>query len=384
MKKNNQAKQWITTGIIIVIIIALIAIFSTQKNPKQEETIKIGAILPLSGVANYYGEMATEGISLAVNKINKNGGIDGKKIEIIYEDSKTDPKEGVSSFYKLVDVNKVDIVISALSSISVPLAPLADDKKTPIIAIMTTARNFMQNNFTFRYQPLTELECEPIIYLFDTKLKNVSNIGIIYLNDELGKDVADYLSEVLGKEGRTVYKESFLVSEKDFRTQIIRLMNKNVEAIYAIGYGSHLENIIKALRSLNYRGEIILPNTATTPTIRKNLGSLLENVYVATPIIYCKHNNSEIESEFKKLATKRGYEVNQYNAMAYDVVYIIKEALENKKSNENLIDALENIPSFTGVLGKIIKNNNGHELAFKLYAGRISNGEIKCLNLKEP
>ena len=120
-------KVLVTIGVIAVIVIGVFVYLNNAGN--EQETLKIGAILPLSGDVAVYGNNTKKGIDLAVDEINKTGGVNGKKIEIIYEDSKAEPKTGVTAMHKLIK-NKVQAVIdNSVSSVALAIAPIGDKIK---------------------------------------------------------------------------------------------------------------------------------------------------------------------------------------------------------------------------------------------------------------
>jgi ABC-type branched-subunit amino acid transport system substrate-binding protein len=99
---------------VIVIIILLGILYGVNRKPiapTTKEPIKIGAILPLTGEAAVWGENVKTGIELAKEGINKKGGINGRKIEVIYEDGQCDSKTGVSAVQKLITVDKFQVII---------------------------------------------------------------------------------------------------------------------------------------------------------------------------------------------------------------------------------------------------------------------------------
>ena len=118
-------------SLVIVLLIVLLAIgaaitfYATAPTEKQK-IIKIGAILPLSGSTAFVGQDLQEGIDLAVLDINNDGGIAGRKLEIVYEDSRGNAKEGVTSYQKLRAQEDVKFFITTLSDVTLSIAPLAE------------------------------------------------------------------------------------------------------------------------------------------------------------------------------------------------------------------------------------------------------------------
>ncbi|MFQ5686777.1 MAG: ABC transporter substrate-binding protein, partial [Candidatus Scalindua sp.] len=109
--------------------------------------MKIGVILPLTGPSAVIGEWNKNGIEIALEMTGLNN-----KIDIIYEDSKNDPKTGISAFNKLTSINNSNLVISSLSGISVPLIPLSKTNKTPLFLLMVSYPDITkQSEYCFRY-----------------------------------------------------------------------------------------------------------------------------------------------------------------------------------------------------------------------------------------
>ena len=131
-KKKNKVLAWLIPVVVIVIIIALIAVFSVQK-PKEEKVIKIGAILPLTGKVSYWGEPVLKGMNFAIQEINSKGGINGKKLKLIVEDSKADPKEGVTAANKLISEGVITMIVHT-TAVSNAVAPILEENKIPWIA----------------------------------------------------------------------------------------------------------------------------------------------------------------------------------------------------------------------------------------------------------
>jgi branched-chain amino acid transport system substrate-binding protein len=111
---------------------AILASFTLSSIASAQEIV-IGALLPLTGPAAPIGLEEQQGIEFAVDKINAAGGVRGRKIKIMYEDSQGKPDVGVLAFNKLVDLHNVPAVMTAFSSVSLAIAPLATRKKVLVI-----------------------------------------------------------------------------------------------------------------------------------------------------------------------------------------------------------------------------------------------------------
>jgi len=125
-------KAWTGLAAIATVLVALLVIWGLSRN--QSGSIKIGATLPLTGDAAAWGKNTQQGIDLAVEEINTKGGVLGRTIEIIYEDTQALPKEGVTAYRKLTTVDGVQAIIDdSVSGITLAMAPLARADKVVIL-----------------------------------------------------------------------------------------------------------------------------------------------------------------------------------------------------------------------------------------------------------
>src|SRR3989344_5711994 len=141
---------WI--AVLILVVIGLV-ILSGKSGPTETGPIRIGASLPLTGEAASYGEITKSGIDLAVKEVNDAGGIDGRMIEIIYEDDKCDTT-GSNVFNKLVNIDKVDAIIGPVcSSAAGPGVPIAQSGKVPTIIWASAPGLTKAGDYIFRTYP---------------------------------------------------------------------------------------------------------------------------------------------------------------------------------------------------------------------------------------
>src|SRR5689334_22947825 len=100
------------------------------------DTIKIGAVLPLTGELSQLQVVLKNGMELATQEVNDAGGINGKKLQIVYQDNQGDPKQSVSAFQQLIASDNPPVTISDISPLSIPLRPLADQNKVLLLSTL--------------------------------------------------------------------------------------------------------------------------------------------------------------------------------------------------------------------------------------------------------
>lgn len=118
-------------GLVTVTLLCLmVALSGITSSESRSGSIKIGAILPLTGDSAAWGEQGKYGIELAVEEINAKGGINGKKLEVVYEDSQAIPKNAIISIQKLINIDKVPAVVGDIvSATTLAMAPIARNLK---------------------------------------------------------------------------------------------------------------------------------------------------------------------------------------------------------------------------------------------------------------
>ena len=124
-------KTWIRLIIGVAVVIFLSTVLFTIKQEKQPQIV-IGHIAPLTGDAGVWGQWAKDGIEVGIKEINNKGGINGKEVVVIHEDTQGKPEEAVAALKKLINVNGVQAIIGDItSSGTLACAPIAE--QTPFI-----------------------------------------------------------------------------------------------------------------------------------------------------------------------------------------------------------------------------------------------------------
>ena len=263
MKKAFQEE---TGRIIFIALAALVFIFLALYvwlQLQKKDPIKIGAIISLTGSAFHHVDVR-DAMLLATEEVNAWGGVNGRKIELIIEDSKTDPEEAKKAFARIEKAHHPLLYVSTLSSVSMALAPLAKKNKVVLVGLVaTTPELIKQNEWTYRYWLTAEDEVPVIIKILE-ELK-VKTLGILYLNDDFGTGFFGLLKKGFEKNGGVVKSESFDSRDTDFKEKIAKL--KDMEAIFAVGFSVPLKAVFKQLREENFKGFIISQSAATWPPL---------------------------------------------------------------------------------------------------------------------
>ncbi len=364
---KNQHMSRFTAALIGAAFVAL-----AGSNVISAAPIRIGVILALSGNSASLGVGVRDGLQLAVDEVNKRGGVNGSKIELIIEDNKTDPQAGIDAFNRIENTQHPLLYVSHLSSVGMALAPLAEEKRVVLVGVAIAAVDFTRTReWIFRYWPLGRAYMPPLMRMLqDLKVKN---LGILYQNDEFGKEQQQLLAKECEGVGRTVASESIEVKDTDHRQKIAALKDRG--AVYVACSGNLLLNVLRQLRETNYQGKILTPTGAAMP----DLFGLpeLDGIYLAAPIIYnpnylyAKDAGQKFEARYKRA-------LDQWAAVGYDFIKLLVGLLEDRQvSRQSVKDMLAGGFEYSGVFGQVSVRPGEHDLTFPFFPAQIVNKAIK-------
>jgi len=220
MAKNQ--KIWI---VVLVLIIIVFIGWRLYVNLVPSGTIKIGAVLSLTGQASTWSEYAQKAADLAVKDINDSGGVNGKKLEIIYEDGQTQPAVAVSAFQKLISADNVSVAIGDVWSVLTnPLIPIADTSKVVLIS-PTVMDQSVEGSSTYFYTLGHTVDSQKsAIEQFLAMNSTTKTAAIVCWNDAWGQAHTDLFKEILQEKGiRLVAQECTSDYSDDYRTSLAKI-----------------------------------------------------------------------------------------------------------------------------------------------------------------
>ncbi len=362
---------------------------SSSTGTKQDnKTVKIGVNMELSGAAAGYGNAQKQGIELAVSEINKKGGIDvngqKKKIKLIVRDNKTAIATSASVAAQLTNKDKVAAIVGpATTNAGTAEIPNITKAKVPSVSPSATDPNYtLQKNgkvqpFVFRacYQNNFQGSSAAKFVMRNIKAKRVA----VYTDNS--SDYGNGLAKAFKKayKGKIVDSQTFSEGDKDFNAVLTSFKAKKVDAIYVPGYYTEVGLIIKQARQIGIKVPIIGSDGMADPKLAQIAGAKnASRIYYTTPFSTQVAAKDPTASKFMQNFKKRYHEeAPTFSALAYDAVYMIKEAIENEKSDDSakIAKGLSNIQNFTGVTGKINVDKN-HNPEKPLAVEELINGKV--------
>lgn len=372
-------------GIAIVVVLALgiaLTVIWPREEPKE---IKIGAVLPLTGDAAQWGIPPMRGAQLATDQINAGGGVKAKKLVLYIEDTRCEPKEGVSAFNKLLTHEDLKIVLGAVgSSVTLAIAPIAEKRRVLLISPASTNPKITEaGDFIFRVIPSDSLRGKVFAeYLYnDLQTKSV---GILYINNEGGvgnRNTFKTRFNELG--GKVTIDESYEQGATDMRTQLAKIKSSDVEAVVVVSYPADTVLVMKQAKEIGLLKPLYFQTEAVEdPHVLKQAGNTAEG---AVYILPAPAEGEKAEEFAESYGKKFGVKPELFAAEAYDIINLVADAInaqrEDVVSSEQIRDYLYNVKNYPGASGAITFDKNGDVLKpmaiKKIIGGKPSIVKIK-------
>ena len=354
---------------IIFMVMVLFLLGCTSQSANQ--SLKVGAILPLSGPASIWGDSTKNGLDMAQQEL-ANQGIN---IEIIYEDSQAKPAQGVTAYHKLKNVNDVDVVFSIFSSVSVPLTSLIDDDETPLIMSVVAAKAApLQSKYAFRHYSTEKQYVDPHFAIMDPI--EYDKIAVLYQEGDFGNSVEEAIRAAATEQGiEVVIEESFEAGATDFRTQLTKIKAQTPKAIlFVASLPPEVVNILTQIEEIGIETQVIEASAVlSSSAIRASAGDAAEGVWTTAFPFTLERTGANFRQEYNQLY---GSDPLFAAALAYDSMYLIAEASGgNAIDGDVFVENMQNIGSFVGTNGEVLVQQNG-EINPTLYSARIVNEQL--------
>ena len=370
-----MTKKQIIIGAVIVIVLAAFAGACLDKQPAESEEIKIGHITPLTGDAALWGEWLKKGIDLAVDEINAKGGVDGKKLVVIHEDSQAKPDVGVSAFRKLTTVDKVQVVIGGTtSSVTLACAPIAE-KDHVVLLTPTAAANKISyaGDYIFRIFPSNAQEAQRLVVVAQSL--GIRNATILFINNDYGAELSTACKAKFEEQGgKILLSEGYEPEATDFRTQLTKVKAQEPEAIFLLGYPMDMASILRQAKEMGIKAQFLAPDTFEAEEILELAGDAAEGVIYVYPALF---ESDQLDKFTDALKQKYGDDPNVGNTMAYDAAYLVAMAIEEGgNTGEGIKDAMYKIKDYPGVTGNITFDVNGDVVYRSVGVGIVKDGKF--------
>ncbi|RHW36196.1 ethanolamine utilization protein EutJ [Lysinibacillus yapensis] len=351
MAEKKTLKRFASLFLASTLIAGALAACSNEGTTKESggssssessDVIKIGANLELSGPVASYGSSIGDGAELAVEEINAAGGIDGKQVELVKVDNKSDNAEATNAAIKLATQDKVTAMIApATSGNVIATAQIANQNKIPTVTASGTAPNVTENadgtinDYVFRTCFIDPFQ-GVVAANFATSELGAKNVAIYADNaSDYAKGLAASFKEQIEANGGTVVaEEAYVADDTDFKSTLTRIKSANPDFVFIPGYYEEVGLIVKQARELGIEAPLMGADGWDSPTLVELAGAeALNNTFITNH--YSSQDPDEtIQGFVDAFEAKFSEAPNAFHALGYDTVYYLKDAIERAGSTD--------------------------------------------------
>ena len=371
------------TGFRRMVVLVSVVLLLTAGLAWGAEPIKIGTVLRLS-IGAEDGIPARRGVELAVDEVNKAGGINGRKVDLIVENEKDSPAEAVNAVKKLIEVDKVIAIIGPMTSGDMMAAgKIANDAK--VVAISPTATTPALSGYGASLcRGCSRIDKQAEV-LTDYVVKNwkPKTVAIFFSNEPYGKGCAGVFSKFFEKNGiKVVATESFNRGSRDFKAELTKIKGTNPDFLFIPGYTPETAPAAAQARQLGMNQKILGVYGDMNPGYIKLAGKAAEGHVIGGEYDegYNTPKNEAFKKNYEALVKKNNDPYNiMFAALHYDAASMILEGIKkNGPTSEGIRKFIKEVKDFDGVTGKLSFDQNNDVLragSKGIYVLEVKNGK---------
>lgn len=323
---------------------------------RPDVTYKIGFLMPLTGGSGKLGQMMLEGAQLALDELNS---ASGSKFELIAEDSQALAKNGIDGYRKLVDVDRVPLIITGWTAVSVAIAPLATDSKTYLLSASSASPALRSVSPYFQSTWMFDDETVKLILPYAAEKLGINRLAVLTEVSDLGSALGESIKREWKRLGKELsVEENFQAKETNFRPSLLKILSTKPDAIYNTSSNGKLSaQVVRQARELGYEGYFLSYGAFEDPEVLA-IGSKAEKCFYTAPAFDTSSDVTATKAFVEKFNKKFGRLPNVHQANHYDLMQLFSNVAANlRRSNTPVTgesiraELVANFPTYTGAGG---------------------------------
>ena len=320
------------------------------------DPICIGVSAPLTGNYAEYGQNWKKAMDLGLGWINAAGGVNGRPVELIYTDSKSDPKESAAVAQKYVSDKRIVATMGDFTSTACMAAQPIYDRGGLVQLSPTASHPKFAPGSVWSFGIIgTQAGEGPFMANYAVKILGKKKIGVLYINNDWGIATKDYFVNAAKEMGAEILAiEAFFETDKDFTGVLTKLRGYKPELLYIPSMYNEMALIAKQREKLGWMDVLISgPGSLYSPKLLEIGGASVNGLYTSA-VFFPKDPRPEVQKFVKGFEEKYKSSPNMFAAIAYDGINLMADVLRKAGTDRKAIrDELEKTKNFTGVTGKI-------------------------------
>ena len=314
----------------------------------KSDEIKIGANFEITGNVANYGGMTLEGLKLAIKQANDAGGVNGKKITLVVDDTKSEASEAANSATKLISTDKVKVLVGPSTTSNVlATTQIATENKIPLIAPTGTSPKITVENgqvkpYIFRSCFIDPLQGEVMATFASKTLKAKTAAVYMDSSSDYSKSLAQVFKEKFeAAGGKVVLEEAFFQKDQDFKATLTKIKGANADVIFIPAYYEEVGKIVKQARELGINSPMLGTDGWDDAKVVDIAGAgALNNTFFST---HYSEQDSEVQGFVEAFKAEYNKAPNVFAALGYDAGKMLIDAIKRAGSDdpEKIRQALE-------------------------------------------
>jgi branched-chain amino acid transport system substrate-binding protein len=355
-RREGWGMPWRVASILVLLLLVPAA-------ARGAGPYKIGTAFSVTGGASFLGDSEAKAAQLAVEEVNAAGGINGRKVELISEDSKSAETAAVLAVRKLITQNEVSAIVGPSRTgdtmAVIPVVSEAGVVLLPPVSGVAVVEPVKDRKWIFRPGQGGDLSVEKVLDY--AKRAGWKRLGILYSADAYGEDGRNNMRRLAPSRGIVIGREeSFPNTATDLKSQLTNLKTASVDAVFMHGVGPPSVVVYKNARELDFKIPIISGHGQANSAFRKAVGDDVANQpVVGAPVLVWselpdKHPSKKAAGEFaRKFKAKYGSPPDMFAGVTWDAMQMLFQAFRDVGDDRGKVrDWLEtNVKGWAGVTG---------------------------------
>lgn len=367
MQLSRRALFGTTAAVAVAGTLAACSASPGGENAADGDTIKLGVNYELSGDVATYGQASVTGIKMAIDEVNEAGGIDGKQIQLVEVDNKSDSAEATTLATRLMSQDGVIACMGpATSGAFKATIPVANDNQVPVVSGSATADDVTVTDgevqeYAFRICFNDSFQGTIMAQFADENLSAGTAVIIQDNSSDYATGLAAaFTTEFEARGGTIAATEGFTAGDTDFNSILTRLRGESFDVVYLPGYYSEAGLIIKQARDLGIEAPVLGADGFDSPTLLELAGAdALNDVYFTNHYSSIDEDPAVIDF-IAAFQEANGEEPNAFHALGYDLGKFVADAVGRaaELTGEGVKTAMAETKGFTGVTGTFDVDEN--------------------------
>jgi len=351
-----------TRSLQSIVLIAVLLCASISPGCKKKDSagssdeIVIGEFASLTGATASFGQSTHKGVRMAVDEVNANGGVLGKKLRLVTEDDQSKAGEAATVVRRMISRERpVAIIGEVASSRSLEAAPICQQNKIPMISPASTNPKVTETgDYIFRVCFIDPFQGSVLAkFMLQRGWKNAAILTDVKQDYAVG--LTDFFKDYFTKNGGTIVSEqSYSSGDKDFKAQLTSVRGTNPEAILVAGYYNEAGLIASQAKELEIKAPLLGGDGWDSPSLVEVAGDAMEGNFFSNHFS-AEDKSPAVQNFLAKFKAKYLESPDAMAALGYDATMLLVDALKRAGTTDSsaLREAIASTNAFPAVTGNI-------------------------------